>query len=108
MMRFVQQMNRHRPQIVFVTAAGERVKAVTDTARIEHKDRPETCAITGGQVKEFAFDVVDDRGIRPGQELRDREQAFAAAGWGYDQQIAELAAGWCRADGEHPAIGPDP
>src|SRR6516164_10730394 len=39
--------------------------------RIEQKHGPKPCTPTGGQLKILAFDVVDDRRIRPRQERWD-------------------------------------
>src|ERR1700712_1289529 len=56
--------------------------------RIEQQHRSKAGPPTGGQLKIFALDIVDDRRERPSQERRnDQTYALARTGWGKAQDV---------------------
>jgi hypothetical protein len=64
---------------------------VAKPGRIKDENLTKGTSVASSLKKQLAFDVVDNDGMWPGQELTDCKEAFPAAGWRNNQEIAKLA-----------------
>src|ERR1700753_2561103 len=92
----MQKVSRYCMKLIFCTHARKRIVSVTKPTGVYDFHVAEGLPKPCGVLPQLPFDIIDNDGMRPREELCFSKEPFASPGGGYNEDIAQFRAllGW--------------